>query len=272
MRIGQIHAAGFTGRGLGDLVPTFRVMESPRMFYTEAEVDAVFAKLEDRFKKAFEEKGFVFLGKSHIGFVYPFFNRKVETIAEFHKLKMWGWGNDPFAAEIYKALDVVPINLAITDVLTSLQTGLVDGFYFTTLGSIALQWFSRVKYIVNEPIANSLGGMIITKEQYSKIPTQHRSAFETIFREYLAKVDERTIVENKLAFQTLAKNNVQILKLTPEIVKFMDERSRRVWTNCVGKLYDQQTLTNVHSYLKEYRTKATPNSNKDKIGKNLSAR
>jgi TRAP-type C4-dicarboxylate transport system substrate-binding protein len=264
MRIGQIHAAGFTGRGLGEVVPSFRVMESPRMFKTEDEVEAVFAKVEDRFKKEFEAKGYIFIGKSFIGFTYGFFNKKISSLAEFHKMKMWSWGNDPLAAAIYKELEVTPVNLAITDVLTSLQTGLIDGFYFTTLGSIALQWFSRVKYIVDESISISLGGFLISKEVYNKIPANHRATFESIFRDYLSKIEARTIAENKLAFDTLAKNNVQVLKIAPDLKQFLDTRSERVWTNLVGKLYDQQLLTLVQTSLKNYRANHT-HAGKDKV-------
>ena len=64
---------------------------------------------------------------------------------------------DPIAEAAFKALGVNPIPLTITDVLTSLQTNLINGVYTSPLASIALQWFSRTKYMLNVPLADAAG-------------------------------------------------------------------------------------------------------------------
>ena len=43
--------------------------------------------------------------------------------------KMWVWEGDPIAQAAYKALGVSPIPLSVVDVMSSLQTGLVNGVY-----------------------------------------------------------------------------------------------------------------------------------------------
>jgi TRAP-type C4-dicarboxylate transport system substrate-binding protein len=50
------------------------------------------------------------------------------------------------AETAFRTLGINPIPLSIADVMTSLQTGLIDAFYTTPYASIALQWYARAKY------------------------------------------------------------------------------------------------------------------------------
>ncbi|MCC6273617.1 MAG: TRAP transporter substrate-binding protein DctP, partial [Deltaproteobacteria bacterium] len=54
MRIGQVHAAAFTGVGLGQIVPSVRILELPMLFRNYQEVDYVKGKLQPEFDKQFD--------------------------------------------------------------------------------------------------------------------------------------------------------------------------------------------------------------------------
>ncbi len=80
MRIGQVHSAGFTGVGLGEILPEIRIMDVPFLFNNYEEVDYVSEKLSDHFAQKFEEKGYILLGWAEVGFVYVFTNTPVNDI------------------------------------------------------------------------------------------------------------------------------------------------------------------------------------------------
>ena len=77
---------------------------------------------------------------------------------------------DPIAEAAFKSLNVNPIPLTITDVLTSLQTNLVNGVYTSPLAAIALQWFSRTKYMLNVPLADAAGAVVISQKKFQELP------------------------------------------------------------------------------------------------------
>ena len=54
---------------------------------------------------------------------------------DFGKVKMWRQAGDPLAEAMFKALGVTPIPLPLTEVRTSLQTGLINGVYVSALGA-----------------------------------------------------------------------------------------------------------------------------------------
>ena len=61
MRIGQIHAAGFTGVGLGEILPEVRVLDLPFLFRNDKEIATIYEKMNDHFTARFEEKGLDFV-------------------------------------------------------------------------------------------------------------------------------------------------------------------------------------------------------------------
>lgn len=77
---------------------------------------------------------------------------------------MWSWEGDPVAEATFKALNANVFPLSITDVRTSLQTKLIDGFYTSPLAAISLQWFTMVKYLHHYPLANAAGAVVVSKK------------------------------------------------------------------------------------------------------------
>jgi len=163
IRIGQYHAAGFTGVGIGEIAPNLRVLDSPFLFKSYDEVDYIYQKFNDEFEREIEKGGFVLLGWAEVGFVYTFTKTPVYGVDDLKKLKMWAWQGDPIAEVAYKVIGITPVPLSITEVLTSLQTGIIDGVYGSPLAILATQWFTRVKYMHDVPLSNASGTFNIKK-------------------------------------------------------------------------------------------------------------
>lgn len=56
MRVNQLHAAGFSGVGLGYVLPEIRILETPLLFNNYQEVDLIKEKLFAFFSAAFQKK------------------------------------------------------------------------------------------------------------------------------------------------------------------------------------------------------------------------
>src|SRR5581483_6167578 len=72
MRIGQLHAAGVTGVGLGVVAPAVRVMDAPFLFRNAGEIDYARGKVDAELEAALEKGGFANLGWAEVGLVYVF--------------------------------------------------------------------------------------------------------------------------------------------------------------------------------------------------------
>jgi len=163
MRIGQIHSAGFTGVALGEIYPEVRIFDAPFLFKDYEEVDYIHSLFFDQFAKKFEENGFVLIGWAEVGFVYVFSKDPIRSINDFKKVKMWMWEGDAVAEATIRTLNFKAIPLAVTDVLTALQTGMINGFYHSPIGALTFQWNTKVNYMLKIPLTNAIGAVVISK-------------------------------------------------------------------------------------------------------------
>lgn len=255
MRIGQVHAAAFTGMGLGQIVPSVRILELPMLFLSYQEVDYVKGKLQPEFDKKFAEKGFELLGWAEAGFVNIFSNKPIRTRADMEGVKMWAWEGDPLVQAMYDALGITPIPLALPDVLTSLQTNLIDGVYGPPLGVIALQWFTKVKYMTDVNLANSTGALLISKSRMNRLPPDLQKILRDAAKKYSEILVKRIRADNAEAVNQIRKAGIEILEVAPKDKAELISVSESVYPKLVGKLYSASLLEQVKGYLKEIRSK-----------------
>ena len=171
--------------------------------------------------------------------------------------KWWAWEGDPLVRAMYDSLGVVPIPLALPDVLTSLQTNLIDAVYAPPLAAIALQWFTKTKYMTDLPLANSTGAMIISKREFAKLPPDLQSLLKTTTEKYSAKLIQAIRQDNAKSINTLKKNGIQIVSVTSNDKAELEKTALEVRPKLVGKLYSQELLNKVQQLLEEYRNKKT---------------
>ncbi|MDO8643887.1 MAG: TRAP transporter substrate-binding protein DctP, partial [bacterium] len=215
LRINQIQAAGLTGFGLGQISPTVRVLELPMIFPDAAALDVAKGKILNQLKEEFRKKGFEFLGWADVGPIYIFSNKPIQSVEDMKGIKIWMWEGDPLAGAAFKALGVSPSPLAVTDVLTSLQTGLIDAFYGPPLGVSALQWHTRVKYVLDERFNYAIGGFVISSKTFQALSPDLRKIISEESEKYCQKLVERTREDNQKTFELLKKGGIQAVLLKP---------------------------------------------------------
>ncbi|MBW2636969.1 MAG: TRAP transporter substrate-binding protein DctP [Deltaproteobacteria bacterium] len=266
IRLKQLHGGGFMGTGLGLIVPEVRVTEIPYMFMNYDEVHYVRSKLEDRMNRYFDEAGFVVLGWIEVGFIYSFSKVPITSLEIARKQKWWSLDGDPIGKAIFKALDISPIPLSISDVATSLSTNLIDTASSTPYGALAFQWHTRFKYMSEYPTTHILGASVITKEIWNKISPESKGKIMEIAKGFHDKFNRTTKEENARSIELLKQSGISVVSvdIDNEQMQFILDASKRARESLVGTLYPQELLDQTLSYLDEYR-KAHPNNTLTKI-------
>jgi len=242
IRTGQLDGGGFTGQGLGRVAPALRVMELPFLWDDHAAVDRAYEQLGPRLERTLKESGFTLLGWADVGFVYLFSREPIAAEADLKRAKMWVWEGDPLAEAFFRATGVAPVPLPINDVLTSLQTRLVDCVYSSALACLGTQWFSRVSYFTDVPVTYATGAVVISNAAFEKIPAAHRDVFMKLCR---AKMRELVVVSRRKDAESLLeieKNGVKRVTMPAAEVSRFVALGREVWKGQVGKLYPQELL------------------------------
>src|SRR5579871_6811026 len=89
MRIGQLQAGLLTADGLGLIDPSVKALQQiPLMYRSAAELDYVRSHMESRLEQRTEEKGFVMLAWSMVGFARHFSKQPAAHPQDFLHLKL----------------------------------------------------------------------------------------------------------------------------------------------------------------------------------------
>ena len=253
IKAGLLQSGGFTGVGMGEIAPKVRVLDTPFLVRNSAEADFLSEVFTDEFSKAFEDGGYVLLGWAEVGFVHVFTNTPIRKPDDLKGIKMWTWEGDPIAETAFKVQGIDPIPLSFDQVLTSLQTGLINAVYSTPYMSIALQWYTKVKYMVDVPLADAAGAVLISKKYFDTLPKDLQEILLRNGRIYMAKLTELNRQDNERSIDELKKRGIGITTATEvEIRQYVDvgAKARR---QLVGRLYTEEFLNRVEKEVSDFR-------------------
>jgi TRAP-type C4-dicarboxylate transport system substrate-binding protein len=209
MRVGQLHGGVFTSGGLGAFSQDGQIYGLPMLFRNYDEVAYVRERMDPAVREAVERAGYVNFGFAGGGFAYLVSNAPIADRASMRGLKVWIPESDEIARRASQALDISSVTLPLTDVLTGLQTDLIDTVMGPPVGVIVMQWHTAMKYITDLPIAYSYAALLIDGKAFSRLSDVDqvvvREVMDAIYREF----DRRGVTEDREAFQALLDEGLE---------------------------------------------------------------
>lgn len=207
LRRGNIQGAGLSTASLSTVIPEIDVIELPYLFESYEEADYVLDnKLFKPFKEIFAKKGLVLVTWSENGFRNMGHKTKPILVPEdVTGEKMRSQVSDVHLG-FYKKLGAAPQAMSTTEVLSALQTGVVQGFDNTPLFTMAAEWHTAIKHYTLTKHIYQAGVVVFSDKLWKK-----------------ASEDERKILygkgndlapESRIAIRAMDKEIVDALKST----------------------------------------------------------
>lgn len=208
IRFGQIHGAAMTGHGIGSIYSPARVLEIPFLFRNYEEVDYVRAQMMPEIRAGFRKNDYELLGWMEVGFIRFFSRTPIHSMDDLKKRRIWLWQGDPLGAAFFTASNIAPVPLPITEVFTSLSTGLIDTVIAPPLGAIALQWFTKTPYMTEIPMADGIGGLVVSSKFFNRLPKDLQELLLRTGNEASEKLLLETRKDNEKSLGVLKQNGV----------------------------------------------------------------
>ncbi len=257
MKIAQIQGAALTSTSLAGIFKEMNVLQIPFLFQDYDEVDFVLGKMDTFLKKGFEDNGYILLGFSEVGFVYLMSSTiPISSVADIKKAKVWIQEGSHVAKAVFDEAGVTAIPLSVPDVLVGLQTGLVDVVYIPPTGAIGLQWFTKVKYLTNVPLAYVAGAIVISKDAFSRLSPAYQAILLESTQRHLSQLKAVARNENQQAIKVMVKQGVKIITPAKGQVDELRKLSNDAMARISGKAFSRATLDQVTSLLTNYRKRA----------------
>ena len=174
VRIGQLQAIATTGIGMAQIDDGIDALHIPMLFNSYEELDYVRDKLAPKLEQRLEAKGFVILNWSDAGWAQFFTKRPAKTLDDIRKMKLWISAGDAKTERLYADFNMRVTPLTLSDMMTGLQTGLIEAIDVPPLYAMLDGSFERAPYMIDIKWAPVIGGTVIDKRAWERIPADLR--------------------------------------------------------------------------------------------------
>ncbi len=236
MRIGQLHGGVFLAGSFDQVVPDIRIYNLPLLFSSYQEVDAVRSAMDPKLIAALGAKGFHCFGFIEGGFSYIYSTKKAATFADLKGSKAWLPENDPIGRVLVEEAGLSPVPLSLADVLTGLQTGLVDVVSGPPVAAVALQWFTKVKFAIEVPVIYTFGAMVISDRAWSTLSGDDQGVVEEVLDRMTKTLDRRAREDNQGARRALESQGVVTITPPPDTEREWEALASRSSARLVDEL------------------------------------
>ena len=255
IRIGQLHGGVVLAGSLADVDPDLEIYSLPLLFRSNGEVDYVRRRMDQVLVDGLAANGYVSFGLTETGFTYLMSAKPTRTFEDLRGRKAWMMQDDPVSLAIVESAGLSPVPLPISDVLTGLQTGLIDTVAAPPVGAIALQWFTKAKYLTDLPITYVCGTTVISAKAFNRISGDDQEIVREVMGRAIKELDETSRSDNEEARQALAKQGVQFVDPTPETWAKWEEVAAEATARLVAQRdYDPATVAMVENLVNAYRS------------------
>lgn len=223
LRIGQLQAVLFSAPGLGDIDPAFTLFQVPLLYEDDAEVRRVLEVMRPALAKRLEDQGCVLVHWTHVGWLRFFSTKPIASFDEFRRRKHFVWGSENRLASWYQELGLQPVNLSATDVLTGLQTGLIETLPATPLAALSLQWFRTAPHMLDHKFAPLLGALVFSKSAWGKLSAADQEVILRLGAESEARIFDTIPGQEEEAVAEMKKRGLIVSTEPPgDSVKWLE--------------------------------------------------
>lgn len=262
MRIGQLHGAVITATGVQRIHPDAQVYSLPFLFRSHEEIEYVRERLDPVIRELVSERGYVLAGMSEGGFTYLFSKRPIRKLEDLRDARLWVPEGDEITLRMLEEAGAATVSLPLSDVFTSLQTGLVDTVAVNTGGAIALQWHTGVNYQLDAPLLLMMGMLVFEERALARLQADDRATVLEVLDDAFARLDESNRKANRDAQQALLEQGIELL----EPVRGPDQRRwQAIADETLRKMaeegrFDDDLLKRVKALVTEYRNRLAERS------------
>ena len=246
MRVGQMDAAGLTTIGLGIIVRPVLVLAAPGIIETYEQLDGVREKMDERFAKMFKDAGFILLNWSDAGGGRIMSTKPIFKPADLKTSRPWAWKDDPIFAEFLKVVGANAVRLGVPEVYAALQTKMVDVVPVSPLAAVAMQWFTKLKYMSKDSFGLILGASVVKKEKFDQLSPEDQKVLMDTARRAAQALDKVVRRDDRKAYDTLIKRGIELVDTGPYQAEW-DKAADETIDRLTGRIFSKSLLAEVRA-------------------------
>lgn len=230
-----------SGAGLPNIDSSIGCLNVPMLFNTYQELDYVRERVSPNIEQRAQKRGFKILTWAEGGWVYFFTKRPVRTPDELRKLRLWITPGFPDHEKLFKEFKFQVVPLPATDMLTSLQTGLIEAIDVPPLFALLDRSYQIASNMTDVKWAPLNAAMVISAKAWQKIPEQLRPELAAAAVEIGKSLRQSIRTAESEAINEMLERGLKIIKI--------EQSEREMWKSEVESAHDKMPCNQEHPEL-----------------------
>ena len=254
IKIRQLHGGTFSPTDFQEVYPDLNIYGLPFLFKDFDEVDYVRDRVDNQLEQGFKNLGFNTYGFAGGGFAYILSNEPIREYEDLKNKKIWLPQGDLISYEAMRSLNLLPVPLPMTDVLTGLQTGLIDIVAIPPVVALALQWHTKISYITRVPVLYAMGFLAIDSKIINRINTDDEKVLNEVINRIYSEVDSNSQQDSENAYEALSKIGIQEIQFDGDeyqkLTDLLEEPTKKMAND---GFYSLELFNEIKMYIDDFR-------------------
>jgi len=158
------------------------------------------------FDERIEANGFKVLAWMDSGWVRIFSKFPLRTPEDMGKGKLYTWTGDPAQTNLLQKLGFRPVPIESTDIMPSLQTGLIDIVPLPPFYALASQAYKPAPHMLRLNYVPIIAAIVVTDKVWDRIEPEHQQAMVRIARKTADEMTQAGRAESFESERVMAEN------------------------------------------------------------------
>lgn len=255
MRINQLQAGVFTSAGMKSIAPEAFALSVPFLIREEDELRHVLQEVQPELDAAFQANRMHALAWSRAGWVHFFSKEPVTYPQDLKEQRLAADPNDQELLQAFRIMGYRPIPMPQNELLTSLNSGLVDAFYTSPLVAAGFQWFGLAPHMLNLKVAPFLGVIVISDTAWRRIPEDIKPQLLRSAANVALQIEDQVLQLEEQAIDLMEENGLMIGRLSEAEQQVWIEDFEEHSTQIMEDVFHPEMTARIQSILSEYRSR-----------------
>jgi TRAP-type C4-dicarboxylate transport system substrate-binding protein len=224
-----LDALAVSGAGLPLIDRSVECLQLPLFFDTYEELERVREAIAPRLEQSFEARGYQVLSWAEAGWVHFFAKSPVRTPDDLRQLRLWTSTGSPEGERIANELGFRAVPLPVTDMLTGLQTGLIEAIDVPPLFALLDRTYQAAPYMTDLRFAPLNAATVMSLAAWRRIPEQFRAPFLGAARAAVERMRTRLRTAESEAIDEMIARGLMVVRLEPNAVDEWHRQPRAVY-------------------------------------------
>jgi len=210
-----IDALAISNAGLPLIDDIVSCLSLPLLFDSYDELDRIRLAVAPEIEASLENRGYKVLGWAEAGWVHFFAKEPVRVPADLRQQRVWTSTGAPEHEALLNELGFRVVALPLPDMLTGLQTGLIDAIDVPPLFALADRSYQSANNMTDLQFAPLNSAVIVNLSVWERLPGEYHDAFLAAVEQAVSVLRDETHDAEQQAIEEMVVRGLNVVELAP---------------------------------------------------------